>query len=159
MCLFCGHGTSFCFLQCFQKVILYQCSGILEDMAQFLPEAVVQRCSVKKVFSKFRKIYIKTPVPKSLFNKVAGLRYRCFPVNFAKILRTTFFTEHLLVAASEPHAKTVICSDSKNVKHYEKRLLQKILFFRGSRSQMFIRKVFLRIYSNSQETTCTGVSI
>ena len=39
------------------------------------------------------------------FNKVAGLRpatllkkrlwHRCFPVNFAKLLRTTFFREHL----------------------------------------------------------------
>ena len=28
----------------------------------------------------------------------------------------------------------------KNLMHYEKRLLQKILFFRGSRSQMLIRK-------------------
>ena len=32
------------------------------------------------------------------FNKVAGLRlwYRCFPVNFAKFLRTPFLIEHLL---------------------------------------------------------------
>ena len=31
------------------------------------------------------------------FNKVAGLRlwYRCFPVNFAKFLRTLFLIEHL----------------------------------------------------------------
>ena len=41
----------------------------------------------------------------SLFNEVAGpeacgfikerLQYRCFPVNFAKFLRTRFFTEQL----------------------------------------------------------------
>ena len=40
----------------------------------------------------------------SLFNKVAGLQvcsvikqrlqHRCFPVKFAKLLRTNFFTEH-----------------------------------------------------------------
>ena len=34
------------------------------------------------------------------FNEVAGFRpatwYRCFPENFAKLLRTPFFTEHLL---------------------------------------------------------------
>ena len=45
------------------------------------------------------------------FNKVAGLRpatllkeclwHRCFPVNFAKFLRTPFFTENLLTTASE----------------------------------------------------------
>ena len=54
-----------------------------------------KRCSWK-----FRKIHRKTPVPESLFNKVAGLRpatllkkrlwHRCFPVNFAKFLRTPF---------------------------------------------------------------------
>ena len=61
------------------------------------PEAVVRRCSVKEVF--FRKIRRKTPVPESLFNRVAGglmsatilkkkLWRRCFPMNFAKVLRT-----------------------------------------------------------------------
>ena len=44
-------------------------------------------------------------MPESLFNKVADLRpatllkkrlrHRCFPVNFVKLLRTTFFTENL----------------------------------------------------------------
>ena len=43
---------------------------------------------------------MKLPVPESLFNKVAGLRpatllqkrlwHKCFPVNFAKFLRTPF---------------------------------------------------------------------
>ena len=46
-----------------------------------------------------------------LFNKVAGLqpatlpkarlRHRCFPVNFAKKFKYTFFTEHLQTTASE----------------------------------------------------------
>ena len=59
----------------------------------------------KGVSQKFRKIHRKTPVPKSLFNKVAGLRpvtslkkepwHRCFPVNFAKFLRAPFIIEHL----------------------------------------------------------------
>ena len=44
-------------------------------------------------------------MPEPLFNKVTGLSpatlfkkrlwHRCFPVNFAKFLRTPFFTEHL----------------------------------------------------------------
>ena len=44
-------------------------------------------------------------MPQSLFNKVAVLTpvtllkkrpwHRCFPVNFVKFLRTSFFTEHL----------------------------------------------------------------
>ena len=41
------------------------------------------------------------------------------------------------------HGKTVVCSvDNKNLMHYEKSLLQKILFFRDSLSQMLIKKVF-----------------
>ena len=59
--------------------------GILKDVAKF--------------------IHRKTPVPGSLFNKVAGLRSAtllkkrlwdgCFLVNFAKFLGTPFFIEHL----------------------------------------------------------------
>ena len=50
-------------------------------------------------------------MPASLFNKFAGLRLatlskkrlwqRGLPVNFAKFLRTYFFTEHLRVTASD----------------------------------------------------------
>ena len=32
-----------------------------------LPEAVVQRCSVKKIILEFHKIHMKTPMPGSLF--------------------------------------------------------------------------------------------
>ena len=43
----------------------------------------------KGVLRNFTKILRKTPVPETLFfNKMAGLRHRCFPVNFAKFLRT-----------------------------------------------------------------------
>ena len=58
----------------------------------------------KRCFWKFRKIHRKTPAPESLFNKVADPRatnlwkksfwHSCFPVNFAKFLRTPSFTEH-----------------------------------------------------------------
>ena len=54
-------------------------------------------------------------MPESLFTKAAGLRseiwYRCFPVNFAKFLKTTFLTEHLLVAASDYFLCQVVNSD------------------------------------------------
>ena len=52
----------------------------------------------KGVFQKFQKIHRKEPVLEFLFNKVAGIQfatllkkgfyYRCFPLNFAKFLRT-----------------------------------------------------------------------
>ena len=48
-------------------------------------EAVVQRCSAKKVFSGLR--------PATLLKK--RLWHRCFPANFAKFLRSLFLTEHL----------------------------------------------------------------
>ena len=47
-----------------------------------LGEAVVQRSSVKKVFLEVSQL------KKSLW-------HRCFPVNFAKFLRTLFSTDHL----------------------------------------------------------------
>ena len=57
------------------------------------------------ILKKFLKLYSKTSVVEFLFNKVATLkgcnfvkkklRHTCFPVNIAKFLRTSFFTEHL----------------------------------------------------------------
>ena len=69
-------------------------------------EAVPKRCSVKKVFLKILQNSQENTCDRvSFFNKVAGLRpatllkkrlwHRCFPVNFAKFLRTPFLTEHL----------------------------------------------------------------
>ena len=39
--------------------------------------------------------YAHYTVPEPFFNKVAGLRHRCFPLSFVKFLRTPFFLEHL----------------------------------------------------------------
>ena len=59
----------------------------------------------KGVLRNLTIIHRKTPVQKSLFNKVPGLRpatllkrrlwHKCFLVNFVKSLRTLFYTEHL----------------------------------------------------------------
>ena len=59
----------------------------------------------KGVLRNFTKFTGKHLCQRLFFNKVAGLRaatllkkslwHRCFPVNFAKFLRTPFFTEHL----------------------------------------------------------------
>ena len=55
-------------------------------------ETVVQQCSVKKVFLEI----LKNPqdLELQLYLK-KRLLHRCFAVNFAKYLRTTFLTEHL----------------------------------------------------------------
>ena len=65
------------------------------------PEARSQRCSVKKVFLKNSQHSQENTFARVLFRKVAGLRtvtllknrlwHRCFPVSFAKFLRTPFF--------------------------------------------------------------------
>ena len=67
-------------------------------------EAVVQSCSVKKVFLKISEnSQKKTCVTVSFLIKLQAapaaslkkrLWYRCFLVNFPKFLRTAFFTEH-----------------------------------------------------------------
>ena len=44
-------------------------------------EAVTRRCSVKKMFLRISQVHRKTLVSESLL---------CFPVNFAKLLRTHF---------------------------------------------------------------------
>ena len=74
-----------------------------------------QRCSMKKgVLRNFAKFTGKHLCQSLFLNKVAGLRsllqknlwhpatllkkrlwHRCFPVNFAKLLRTPFFIEHV----------------------------------------------------------------
>ena len=65
-----------------------------------LVEAVVQRCSVKKVF-----LEISQNSQENTCGRVSFLTKRiwnkCFPVNFMKFPRTLFFTEHLWVTASK----------------------------------------------------------
>ena len=69
-------------------------------------KAVTKRCSVKKVFLYITKNSSESTCARvSFFYKVAGLRsatllkkrlwHSCFPVKCAKLLRTSFLTEHL----------------------------------------------------------------
>ena len=70
-------------------------------------ETVVRRCSVKKVLLEMSQNSQENAcVRVSFFNKVADVKCatllkkrlwdRCFPVNFAKFLRTPFLIEQLL---------------------------------------------------------------
>ena len=54
----------------------------------------------KGVLRNFVKFTGKHLCQSLFFDKVAGLRHGCFPVNFAKFLRTPFFHRAPLVAAS-----------------------------------------------------------
>ena len=59
------------------------------------PEVFCKKC----VFRNFAKFTGKHLCQRLFFNKVAGVKkslwHRCFHVNFAKFLRTPFFTEYL----------------------------------------------------------------
>ena len=63
-----------------EKRCISESGRLISDSIE-ISQAVVQRCSVKKVW------------PATLLKK--RLLHRCFPVNFAKFLRTPFFTEYL----------------------------------------------------------------
>ena len=66
-------------------------------------EAVVQRCSIKKVFLEFCKIHRKTPVPESQacnFIKKETLA-QVFSCEFCEISKNTFLYRTPLVSASE----------------------------------------------------------
>ena len=69
-------------------------------------EAVTQRCSVEKVFLEISQNSQENTCARVFFLiklQASGLQpylkkrhwHRCFPANFAKFLRTPFFTEHL----------------------------------------------------------------
>ena len=78
----------------------------------------------KSILKNFTKFIGKHLCQSLFFNKVAGLRvatvlkkrlwYRCFPVNFAKYLRISFFIEHLwclllhLVRMQNRYARTFV---------------------------------------------------
>ena len=73
-----------------------------------------RRCFVRKgVLRNFVKLTGKQLCKSLYFNKVAcrlvtllkkRLRQRCFPVNFAKFLRTSFLIKHLWATASISHS-------------------------------------------------------
>ena len=80
-------------------------------------EVVVWRCSIKNLFSKFRKIRRKTLVPHKLKSATLlekRLWHWCFPLNFAKNFKNTFSTEHVRATASSA-ALTGIDSPRFNV--------------------------------------------
>ena len=76
----------------------------MEKKIQFRSSRLEVFCK-KDVLKNFAKFIGKYLCQSFFFNKVVGLRsatllkkrlwHRCFPVNFAKFLRTPFFAEHI----------------------------------------------------------------
>ena len=101
--------TSFCVTQ-FCKLISYSRILNLAKLTIYLNtdnrDAIVQRCSVKRVFLEISQNLQENTCARASFLiklRASGtgtgvskrLWHRCFPVNFVKFLRTPFFTEHL----------------------------------------------------------------
>ena len=59
-----------------------------------LTETVARMCSVKKVFLEISQNSQENTCARVSF-LIKRLWHRCFPMNFAKFLRTPFLTEHL----------------------------------------------------------------
>ena len=100
----------------------------------------------------------ETPVLGSIFNKVAGLKacnvikkrlqHRCLRVKFSKLLRRTFFIEHLRwMLLNEIHV-----DKNCSVKDLE------IQWVEAVTQTCSVKKVFLEISQNPQEYTCVRVS-
>ena len=78
----------------FQRKHLYSKESSQSMIWLLIPEAVIQRCSVKKVFLEISQNSPRKCLrPATLLKK--RLWHRCFSVNFAKFLGTPFLTEHL----------------------------------------------------------------
>ena len=81
------------------------CLSIIKQIDSVSQKQPLEVFSEKRFSYKFHKIHRKTSVPILFFNKVAGLRpasllkkrpwHRCFPLNFAKFLRTPFYRRPL----------------------------------------------------------------
>ena len=106
----CAYNSLLCYYVIIQKTIsprkseknvMIKFCKSQEGQKQLFADVLQNKCS-----EKFHKFQRKKPLLKPLLNKVAGLKvcnfikirpqYRCFPMNFPKFLRISFFTERLL---------------------------------------------------------------
>ena len=62
---------------------------------KFFLSVVAKKTATGSILGNIEKFTGKHMCQSLIFNKVAGLRHRCFPVNFAKFFRASFFPEQL----------------------------------------------------------------
>ena len=97
-----------------------------EDIRSSRPEVFCKK-GILRNFSKFTGKHLCQSL---LFNNVAGLRpatlfkkrlwHRCFPVNFAKFLRTPFFIEHLWWLLLYTHSARLESEIAKHIRFFPK---------------------------------------
>ena len=118
-----------------------------------------RRCSVKKCYKKFRKFHRKTSMLESLFNKVPclqvcnfikkRLQHRCFPVKFAKFLRTPILKsicERLLCISYVLHKYV-----SHVKKNYQRTWTKFIIYLRGFHKMAILENPSKDDLSDSKE--------
>ena len=88
----------------------------LLDSRSSRPEVFCKKGALKN-FTTFTGKYLCQSL---FFNKVAGLRlwHRCFPVNFVKFLRTSFFIKHLWWLLLQIYRREVISDCFYPFKHF-----------------------------------------
>ena len=121
----CTAHTSLCYL----SVLLYV-QHLLPHYHCYYSEAVVRRCAIKKgVLINFGKFTGKHLWRSLFFNKVVGIRpatlfkkrlwHKCFPMSFAKFLRTPFVTEDFWWLVQTTVNISVFSANSKGFKEFE----------------------------------------
>ena len=126
------------FSNIFQSILVITSGKICKEIGEYYTVSSHRRCSIKKVVLKMlQKLARKHLCWKLFFNKVVGwrpatllknrLQHRCFPVNFANFLKTTFChnsSGRLLLITIESYLKkgTVptlldffVCSDNMSL--------------------------------------------
>ena len=129
----------------------------------------------KGVLRNFAKLTGKHLCQSLFFNKVARpgtllkkrLWHKCFLMNFAKVLRTHFFTEHLqslILFCLEPEKYSNSSNEMRETNvlagktMFTSLLFQEIGYFsEAATGTCSVKKVFLQILQNSQENTCARV--
>ena len=82
-------------------------------------KAVVRSCSVKKLFLEILQNSQENTcarAPATLWKK--RLWHNCFPVNFAKFLRTSFFTKHLWWLLFQEEANVFSCDKNYKISFF-----------------------------------------
>ena len=117
-------------------------------------EAVVQRCSVKKVFLEQHLYQSRffNKVEESLFLLKKIFWHRSFPVNFAKFLRTPFFRTPLVAASG----RTATQSQNVNIKKRFPADYKTFIFASTLADAVGCSQVFCRITVLKNSAKCTG---
>ena len=100
-------------------------------------EAVVRKCSIRKLLLKLLQLYLKR-----------DSNHKCFPMNFLKFLRRALFIEHLRWLLLNLHTRSIKTRSFEKV--FDRGLITVEVFCK--------KKQLLKILQYLQENICVGAS-